>query len=450
VPDDPDRPQLEELARAVRDLSDRVRRLERRLDGQVANPADSASTRKVVAMPAPPPPRGALESRIGSQWLNRVGVVAVLFGVAYLLRYVRDWVSASAWVWLGVGAGIVIITGSEWFRARGYRVLSLSLKATGVGITYLSLWAGLELYKVLSAPETFTGLALLVLLNVALALRETSQVLAALALIGGFLTPLLISVPSREAPLFTWLAMLDCATAAISKARVWWKLLPLSFAGTVVLCAVWYFGNFNSIDVVSAAIAATLFFAIFFAAASWVRRSPALAGDEAALIAFEALNPALYYTALYMLLHGPHDDALTAAAFALAAIYFYSARTEQSQTATATRVGVYGGLGIAFVALALTVLLSAGWLSLGWFVEAAVLMAIGFWRDLPWVRWGALALLCTAVVKAFALDVWELSLGYRTLSFIALGVLLLVISFAYQRYGFAIIASSTKDRINPR
>jgi len=108
------------------------------------------------------------------------------------------------------------------------------------------------------------------------------------------------------------------------------------------------------------------------------------------------------------------------------------------------QAALYGGLGITFVAAGLAVVLQTDWLSLGWFVEAAVVIAIGFWRDLPWLRWGALLLLSAAVVKAFAVDVWQLSLGYRTLSFVALGILLLVISFAYQRYDFSTVLRTRK------
>lgn len=374
------------------------------------------------------------------QWLNRIGVVAVLFGVAYLLRYVSGWVSAQAWVWLGVAAGIVVIAGSEWFRARGYRVLSLSLKSTGVGVTYLSLWAGLELYRVLPAPLTFAGLGLLTLLTATLALRETSQLLAALALIGGFLTPLLISVPSGESPLFFWLLTLDCAAAAVAKMRDWWKLLPLSLGGTAVLSVVWYFRHYNASELLSAAVSSTIFFVIFCLAAAWVQAGLPLRRSAAFKI-FEVVNAAFFFVALYLLLSGPHDDALTAAALALSAIYFWLAgREDRRANSVARSVAVYGVLGIAFLALAQAVLLDPEWLSLGWFVEAALIIAFGFWRDLSWMRWGALALLCAAVVKAFAYDVWQLSLGYRTLSFIGLGVLLLIISFFYQRHGFAMIS----------
>jgi uncharacterized membrane protein len=45
----------------------------------------------------------------------------------------------------------------------------------------------------------------------------------------------------------------------------------------------------------------------------------------------------------------------------------------------------------------------------------------------------ALALIALTAVKVFVYDVWQLERGYRIVSFMILGVLLLTISFAYQR-----------------
>jgi len=49
------------------------------------------------------------------------------------------------------------------------------------------------------------------------------------------------------------------------------------------------------------------------------------------------------------------------------------------------------------------------------------------------VRWQALVLLALAIGKVFLVDMSELSQGYRILSFLGLGVLLLGVSFVYQR-----------------
>jgi hypothetical protein len=68
-----------------------------------------------------------------------------------------------------------------------------------------------------------------------------------------------------------------------------------------------------------------------------------------------------------------------------------------------------------------------------WMAYGAMLMIIGFWRNSAFVRWQALALIALTIVKVFVYDTSQLDHIYRILSFIALGVLLLAVSFAYQR-----------------
>jgi uncharacterized membrane protein len=63
----------------------------------------------------------------------------------------------------------------------------------------------------------------------------------------------------------------------------------------------------------------------------------------------------------------------------------------------------------------------------------AALLALGFWRRVAFLRWQALVLLAAAIGKVFIVDVSTLSQGYRILSFLGLGALLLAVSFAYQK-----------------
>jgi len=60
-------------------------------------------------------------------------------------------------------------------------------------------------------------------------------------------------------------------------------------------------------------------------------------------------------------------------------------------------------------------------------------MIVGFWRRSAFVRWQALVLIAFTIAKVFIYDVSELDRGYRIVSFIVLGILLLAISFVYQR-----------------
>ena len=68
-----------------------------------------------------------------------------------------------------------------------------------------------------------------------------------------------------------------------------------------------------------------------------------------------------------------------------------------------------------------------------WMVYGAMLMLVGFWRRSAFVRWLALFLIAATIVKVFAYDTSQLDRVYRILSFIVLGILLLAISFVYQR-----------------
>ena len=61
------------------------------------------------------------------------------------------------------------------------------------------------------------------------------------------------------------------------------------------------------------------------------------------------------------------------------------------------------------------------------------LLAVGFWKRSGFIRWQALILLAFTIGKTFLYDTRNLSQGYRVLSFLGLGALLMTISFAYQK-----------------
>ena len=70
--------------------------------------------------------RGNLEARIGSHWLNRIGITAVLIGAAYFLKFAFDnqWIGAKGRIAIGLISGIAVVLWSERFRSKGYRLFS--------------------------------------------------------------------------------------------------------------------------------------------------------------------------------------------------------------------------------------------------------------------------------------------------------------------------------------
>ena len=101
----------DDVRRQLVELSERIASLEAEVQNlRAAQPSGHAAE---AATPTPPlrvretKPREAasLESRIGAQLLNRIGILAVLIGVAWFLKlaFDRNWIGPPVRVWIGLG-----------------------------------------------------------------------------------------------------------------------------------------------------------------------------------------------------------------------------------------------------------------------------------------------------------------------------------------------------------
>jgi uncharacterized membrane protein len=417
---DPLQADLDALRQIVRELIVRVNRLEH---AQGLRPADltgvtpgtpvAASTPPQpaahVSPPAPPaiPPTApmpsqqprrsrlpafavgqtdsaSLESRIGSRWLNRIGIVAMLVGISYFLKYAFDnnWIGAAGRVAIGLVCGIAIVVWSEWFRGRGYKYFSYALKAVGIGAVYLSLWAAFQVYALIPGGVAFIAMLIVTAATVAMAVTQDAEVLAAFAFLGGLVTPVLLSTgQNREIQLFTYLAVLDLATLVLAHLKPWRRLLLINFIGTLALYIGWYSEFYSRPQLDTTLAFATVFFLIFALA-------PLLAhevenGDytsaAAVLLILPLINAATYFLQLYGMLENISKPAIAWAAVGLAAVYIGLSRVSQAhrqgdEQTRRTLNYLHLALAIGFLTLAIPIRLEAHWITIGWFVEAAVLL----------------------------------------------------------------------------
>ena len=65
-------------------------------------------------------------------------------------------------------------------------------------------------------------------------------------------------------------------------------------------------------------------------------------------------------------------------------------------------------------------------------LQAALMVALGFWQRVALVRWIGLLLFAATIVKVVLYDLRNMGTGYRVVSYLALGALLLGVSYAYQ------------------
>ena len=73
-------------------------------------------------------------------------------------------------------------------------------------------------------------------------------------------------------------------------------------------------------------------------------------------------------------------------------------------------------------------------LSILWGVYSLLLIALGIWKKKKYLRIGAIALFGVTLIKLFFYDISHLSTIAKTIVFVSLGLLLLIISFLYNKY----------------
>ena len=73
-------------------------------------------------------------------------------------------------------------------------------------------------------------------------------------------------------------------------------------------------------------------------------------------------------------------------------------------------------------------------LSILWGVYALLLIVLGIWKNKKHFRIGAIALFAVTLIKLFIYDISYLDTIAKTIVFVSLGILLLIISFLYNKY----------------
>jgi uncharacterized membrane protein len=427
--------ELEAIRQALAELTTRVYRMEQRLQMAVPAPAPSAPVRAepatAVPLPvspqqtAPPPPipprpsiaapvrsQANLESRIGSHWLNRIGIAALLIGVSYFLKFAFDnnWIGPAGQISIGLVAGIAIVIWSERFRAKNYKAFSYSLKAVGIGTLYLSLWAAFHVYSLIPSSVAFAMMLVVTAATSAMALSQDAQILAAFALVGGFSTPVLLSTgQNREVALFTYVAILDIATLVLVAFRPWRRLLVMSYIGTLILYLLWYWTFYNRGPLELTLAYASLFFAIF-AIAPLITLQPD--GERPILAAIPAVlafvNAGVYFLEAYAMIQEVNKVNMAWFALALAAVYIFLSRLLHARKMAAGTSEIlyylHLALAIGFITVAIPIRLDAHWITIGWFIEAGVLLWIANRIRSDFLNAFALGALVLGVTRLLAID----------------------------------------------
>jgi len=327
-----------------------------------------------------------MESRIGSQWFNRIGILAVLIGMAWFVKLAIDnhWIGPLGRVLIGLLAGAGLIAWSERFRARGYVAFSYSLKATGSGILYIAVWAAFSLYHLVPASVAFVAMVAVTAFNGFLSWIQESELLALYAILGGNITPVLVSTgENHEITLFSYLLMLDVAVLVLVALRPWSRLLFGAFAGTVIFVMGWWFEFYSQAQLGRTAFFLACFFLIFAFAPRLVRLNLKQTGsfsqwDHLAMVLLPIANAGLGFLAFYSLFENTTAEWVGPwLAVAFAAFYLLMVRLPVAgalHESPPLLSSLHLSAAVVFLTIAIPLKAHGRWLTIGWLVEGAALL----------------------------------------------------------------------------
>jgi uncharacterized membrane protein len=358
-----------------------------------------------------------LESIIGRRWLGWAAVALILFAAAFFLKYAFDnrWIGELGRVAIGVTAGLTLATLGYRYHTRKWRVFSQILTAGGVVLLYLSTYASFGYYHLATQKAAFAYITILIAEAAGLALLYDAPAIAVMALIGGFLNPILLrSDRDQYRSLFGYIFALDAGTLAMLKR--WPGLSSLAFFGTHLLFWLWYGDNYHPRKLTPVMIFQTAVFLSFLLVhlARRILKRQEIDFDD--LSTFEdfallATNPYAFFATSYFLLNPHHHEWMGAFAIGMALIYAGAAKLLLARHAT-TRAEMLLLIGVAltFVTLAIPIQLKSNWITIAWAVEGVAILWTGTEMKSQRLRAIAHALFGLAILK---LAFWDTPWGYR-------------------------------------
>lgn len=349
-----------------------------------------------------------LEGTIGKLWLNRIGIIAILIGVAYFLKLAIDnnWINPGMRVLIGLFAGIAVVLWSERFRSKGSVAFSYSLKAVGIGILYLSLWAASQRYHLVPPSMAFVAMIVVTASTITLALTQDAEILAVYAMIGGFSTPALVSTgENHEIVLFSYVCLLNLAILAMVTVKPWRRIVWGSFLGTVLMYVGWAAEFYDRTERPVTVLFASLFFAIFavIPLVTPLTRSRWHRGFSITLMALPLVNAGAFFLALFAM-YDRETVTLTWYSLALAAVYLalssqFKRRVGSEPDVVKTINLIHIAIAIVFITIAIPLKLNQHWITIGWLVESAVLLWVAVKTKTDFLRYFAGCTLALGVAR---------------------------------------------------
>jgi uncharacterized membrane protein len=391
-----------------------------------------------------PQEEGGLEKEIGLKWLGRAGILLLILGIAFFMKYAfeNDWIPEALRVVMGILSGMVLIYLGDSLRQKYASYASL-LTGGGIAVLYLSIYSSFAYYHLIDQVPAFGAMMIITAIGSFFAIRYEQASLAVFSILGGFLTPVLLSTgTNNQIGLFSYMTILNLGVLAISFYRNWQKLNLLGLVATLFLYFGWSATYYEPEVLFITEAFLTLWFIIYSVAIVSHNILSKKESDVFDLVLI-ILNALSYFGISYFLLDKNYGDYIGFFTVLMAMVYFIFAYVSyQANSEDRVLTMFFSGISIIFLTISAPIQFDGIWVTIAWAIEAAILVKAGFMLRSYSLRFFSWILLGIVVVRLLFIDSFEtvplddymLILNKRFLTFVVGVVSFSAVYYLYSKF----------------
>lgn len=378
----------------------------------------------------------SLENFIGLKLIHIIGIIVLVIGLSIGVKYAidKDLISEGMRIGLAYGAGLILCLLSARLKSK-YHLFSAILFSGGMASIYFTTYGAFVYYSMMPFSIAFIIMILLTVFVVYQALVYNHEEIALLGLVGAYAIPFLISKNSDKPELlFLYITVINIGIIYLGIKRPWKNVGRIAQAVTWLLFLAWAATRYNVKDQWVGYLYMVVFYLLFVfnALSGKISRKVKLQKENFYQLLLN--NLALYIGSLFISTPSMNVHSLALVTFInaivaaiLAAVLYSVWKEKQSSLITGAFAFFLFILFIAFQWTGLTV-------TFLWLLVALLLFAAGVMRKLKILRMGAIVLLGITLFKLVLFDSLTFTTVQKVISYLVLGILLLVVSYLYQKY----------------
>lgn len=381
-----------------------------------------------------------LENYIGFRFMHIIGIVVLVIGLSIGVKYAidKELISALMRIVLAYTAGVALYLLSWWLKKK-YQLFSAILFSGSMASVYFTTYAAFVYYHFFPAYIAFAFMTALTVYTVVEAIKYNRQEIAVLGMVGAYGIPFLVSANAERVDLFfSYILLINLGVVFISFRRSWKLMQYLALLITWILFIGWSLMRFDPSVRLMGVVFMSAYYLLFLVSAIAPRISRSLALLPGQMQQVLINNTALYISCLLLFGNGGFEMniaavtgciALLIGILALIAVALFPAELIlQRLLAWQSIFLLVLFIGAQWEGLAVTLL---------WIAVAVLLFVWGIVNKRSWPRLAAIILIGVTLGKLIIFDSASFSTIQKIISFLVIGVLLLLFSFYYQRFNLA-------------